>query len=132
MSSVGGVGNASYSVSQLNAMQSQELKAQRWMRLDFLRFWFVESWGPATAEAAATASVAAGTSPAGTQAKGMQISFKILADFRQKLQHDQEVACTVHLAVLMPGLVCDSFPRSFVRVPCGIMVSNFELCAGVW
>ena len=86
MSSVGGVGNASYSVSQLNAMQSQEFKAQRWMRLDFLRFWFVESWAPATAEAAASASVAAGT-----QEQGMQISFKILADFRSKLQHDQEV-----------------------------------------
>jgi hypothetical protein len=126
MSSVGGVGNASYSVSQLNAMQSQEFKAQRWMRLDFLRFWFVESWAPATAEAAASASVAAGTSPAGTQEKGMQISFKTLADFRQKLQHDQEVACTLPLAALMLGLVCDSFPRSFVRVPCGIMVSKFE------
>ena len=63
-------------------MHSQEFKAQRWMRLDFLRFWFVESWAPATVGVAAS----------GKEEEGLQISFKMLADFRQKLQHDQEVS----------------------------------------
>ena len=65
----------------------------RWLRLDTLRFWSVESWGQTT-----VASPHPGPScgpgrpnmPEG-YVKGLEISFKMLADVRAKLQHDQEV-----------------------------------------
>jgi hypothetical protein len=106
----------------LSVMHSQEFKAQRWIRLDFLRFWFVESWAPATASAAA----------AGKEEQGMQISFKMLADFRQKLQHDQEVPCPpcfhfttpclgVILLRLNPRCLCPPIFFSTKMWPCGII-----------
>jgi len=77
-------------------LQSETTKAMRWMRLDALRHWFVESWAPTMFEPVPELEIAgaagvAGAEPVPNDQLGFHFSFKMLADIRQKLQHEQEV-----------------------------------------